>query len=94
MDLYLHPEAQYACQNKPTRDAALEFVDFHAGLVHDQSRVRGEVPNGDRDPLDDVLVHRVDVVFQLRGDRNDGRRLCNRAWEEEEQNERGERDIE
>lgn len=81
-DLDFHPEAKHAREDRAARDAAFEFVDFRPGLVHvegtdhDQSRVRGEVPHGNRDPLHDVLVHRVDVVFELCGDGNDGRRLC------------------
>ena len=78
-DLDLHPEAKHAREDRAARDAALEFVDFRAGLVHvegadhDQSRVRGEVPHRNRDPLYDVFVHRVDVVFELCGDGHDGR---------------------
>ena len=70
-DLDLHAEAEHAGEDRATRDAALELVDLRAGLVHvegadhDQARVRGEVPRWDRDPLHDVLVYRVDVVFQL-----------------------------
>ena len=38
-----------------------------------QARVRGEVVHGDRDALHDVLVHGVDVVFELYGNCGDGR---------------------
>ena len=78
-NLDLHPEAEHAREDRAARDAAFEFVDFRAGLVHvegtnhDQSWVRGEVPHRDRDPLYDVFVHRVDVVFELCGDGHDGR---------------------
>jgi hypothetical protein len=81
-NLDFHPEAEHAREDGPARDAALELVDLRAGLVHvegadhDQSRVRGEVSHGDRDALHDVLVHGVDVVFELCGDWDDGRRLC------------------
>ena len=78
-DLDFHPETEHAREDRAARDAAFEFVDFRPGLVHvegtdhDQSWVRGEVPHGNRDPLYDVLVHRVDVVFELCGDGHDGR---------------------
>lgn len=81
-NLDFHPEAEHAREDGPARDAALELVDFRARLVHvegadhDQSRVGGEVPHGDRDALYDVLVHSVDVVFELCGDWDDGRCLC------------------
>ena len=78
-NLDFHPEAQHAREDGPARHAALELVDFGAGLVHvegadyDQSWVGREVPHGDRDALDDVFVYRVDVVFELCGDWDDGR---------------------
>lgn len=78
-NLDLHPEAEHAREDGPARDAALELVDFRARLVHvegadhDQSGVGGEVPHRDRDALYDVLVHGVDVVFELCGDGDDGR---------------------
>jgi hypothetical protein len=78
-DLDLHAEAEHAHEDRAARDAALEVVHFRAGLVHvegpdhDQSWVRGEVARWDRDSLHDVLVHGVDVVFELRGDGHDGR---------------------
>ena len=77
-DLDLHAEAEHAHEDRAARDAALEVVHFRAGLVHvegsddDQSWVRGEVARWDRDSLDDVFVHGVDVVFELCGDGHDG----------------------
>ena len=72
--LDLHAEAEHAGEDGAARDAALELVHLRARLVHvegadhDQTRVRGEVAYGDRDPLHDVFVHRVDVVLELCGD--------------------------
>ena len=83
--LDFHPEAQHPREDRAARHAALELVDLRAWLVHveradhDQSRVRGKVAHGDRDALNDVLVHGVDVVLELRRDGHDGRHLCHRT---------------
>ncbi len=66
-------------QDGTTGNATLEFVDFGTGFVDiegtddDQFGVGGEVTDGYGDALDDVLVHGVDVVFELGGDGDDGR---------------------
>ena len=51
----------------------------------DESGLRGEVPDGNRDLLDDVLTHHLDVVLELGRDGNDGRSLSHRACGEGQQ---------
>lgn len=80
-DFYFHAEAKNACEDGAAGDAALQLVDFCARLVDierandNETGVGGEVTDGDGDFLHDVFVDGVDVVFQLGGNRNDGRRF-------------------
>ena len=58
-----------ASKDGATSHSALEVVDFGAwfidvkGTDDDESRVRGKVPHRNRDPLDDVFIDGVDIVF-------------------------------
>lgn len=78
-DLDLLAEAEDTGEDGATSDAAFELVDFSTGLVdvegtdNDEAGVGGEVADGNGDALYDVFVDGVDVVLQLRGDRDDGR---------------------
>ena len=80
-DLDTHPQREDTCEDGPTRHAAFEFMDFGAGFVDvegadDNEPGRGgEVSYGNWDLFDDVLVHGVDVVFELRGNGDDRRGL-------------------
>ena len=77
-DLHFLAKPEHAGKDGATGDAALELVDLRTRLVHvegtddDQAGVGSEVAHGDGDTLDDVLIHGVDVVFELSGDGDDG----------------------
>lgn len=66
-----HAEREDAGEDGATGDAALELVDLCTGFVHvertndDEPWGGGEVADGNWDAFDNVLVHGVDVVFQL-----------------------------
>ena len=87
-NLDLVAQLQHALQNGAASHAALQLVRLLAGLVHvegtDDDHVRRAcvVANGNGNSLHDVLANDVDIVFQLRRDRNDGRLLRHRAGNE------------
>lgn len=76
-------ESKSTGQDGTTSNTTLEFVDFGTGFVDiegtddDQFGVGGEVTDGYGDALDDVLVHGVDVVFELGGNGDNGRGFGN-----------------
>ena len=62
-------EVEDTGEDRSTSDTSFQLVDFGAGLVDvegtndDETRIRGEISDWNRDAFDDVLVHGVDVVF-------------------------------
>lgn len=85
-DLYLHTQAEDTSEQRSTGDTTFQLVDLGSGLVDvegsddDEFWGGGEVADGDGDALDDVLVYSIDVVFQLSGNRHDGRVLRNGSY--------------
>ena len=78
-NLNLLTDPQDAREYGPAGDAALELMHLGTGLVDvegaddDETGIGGEVADGDRDALDDVLEYGVNVVFELSGYGDDGR---------------------
>jgi len=77
-DLNLLPQLQHTLQDGAARDAAAQVLHLLPRLVDveraddDHLGLAREVPDGHRDGVGDVLGRHVDVVPQLRRDRDDG----------------------
>ena len=73
-DFDLLTDSQHTCEDGATCDTAFEFVDFGSRSVDversddDKSRIGQEIPDGDRNFLDDIFVHGLYIVFELRRD--------------------------
>lgn len=86
-DFDLLSELEHTGQNGTTSNTSLELVHLGTRLVDiersddDQSRGRGKVADRYGNTLDNVLVHRVNVVLELRRDGNDWRAIRNGTCE-------------